>query len=166
MKKLCAKLISVLVLACTVLTVPPVIAADPAVRVAGLPHQAETFSKLLRLTEATVTETAAITPSDKIATGTLSTAYYLPDSVEYPILLRVQNLGSDEIRYSEYETVGTAGVTLPTASSPQLLATTGALCKSGLAFEKVFYHSPTLVFSSASGSQDIVVEVWGRKNTE
>lgn len=150
----------------TLLTVAaPVFAADPEVRKAGLANQAQTFSSLLKLTECTLNTTTAITPSDNTVVSTHA-AYYLPDSYELPVMVRVQNLGSDNIQYVEYATVGTAGVTLPTASSAKLLATTGALAASGLAFEKVFYHAPTLVFRSASGSQDVVIEVWGRKGEE
>jgi hypothetical protein len=42
----------------------------------------------------------------------------------------------------------------------------GAIAKSGLAYEAVFYHAPSFTVSSASGSQNIVIEVWGRKGTE
>ena len=163
--KLCAKFSLFLAVAIAVMAITPVFAIDPAVREAGLAHQAQTFSNLLKRTECTLSTTTAIAPSDNTATSTIS-FYYLPDSYELPILVKIQNLGADNLQYVEYATVGIAGVTLPTASSAKLLATTGALCTGGLASEKVYYHAPTDLYRSASGSQDCVFEVWGIKGDE
>lgn len=137
---------------------------DPVIRHAGYPHQAETFCKLLKTTSVSVTAEAAITPLDNVATSTVA-SYYLPDRMEYPVLMRVQNNGDAYLRYCEYETIGTAGVTLPTSSSAIMLDTNGAIAKNSLAWEKVFYTAPNLTIAG-SGTEEIVVEIWGRKGTE
>lgn len=164
--KLCAKFSLFLVVAIAVMAITPVFAVDPAVRQAGLAHQAQTFSELLKRTEVDVTALSAVTPSDVTATGA-AVVSYLPTTYELPILLRVQNLSADDIRYETYATVGTAGVTLPTASSPILTNKDGQITDSGeFPYEQVFYHTPTQVFAAASNTSSLVIEVWGRKGTE
>jgi len=161
--KLCAKFLIVLLL---VAFAAPSFAIEPAVRNAGLVHQAQTFSELLKRTEVDVTALSAVTPSDVTATSAAAVSY-LPTTYELPILLRVQNLDADDILYETYATVGTAGVTLPTASSPILTNKDGQITDSGeFPYEQVFYHTPTQVFAAASNTSSLVIEVWGRKGTE
>jgi len=124
------------------------------------------FDTLLKRTEVNVTALSAVTPSDTTATGAAAVAY-LPDSYRLPILLRVQNLSADDILYETYATVGTAGVTLPTASSPILVNKDGQISDSGeFPFEKIFYTAPTQVFSAASNTSSLVIEVWGRSGDQ
>jgi hypothetical protein len=163
--KLSAKFFSfLLVLALVAFAATPNYAADPAVRQAGLPAQAHTFDQLLKQTAVAVSTTAGITALDAVSTGTVA-VYMLPDTIEYPVKLRIQNHGAESLVYVPYVT-GATGVTLPTATSGVLLNGAGAIVKSGLAFEGIFYRQPGFTVSSASGSQNIVVEVWGRKGTE
>ena len=162
--KLCAKVLFLSLL--LALLVAPTYAVEPAVRKAGLENQAITFSELLKRTEVDVTALSAVTPSDITATSAAAVSY-LPTTYELPILLRVQNLDADDIRYETYATVGTAGVTLPTAASPILTNKDGQVCDSNeFPYEQIFYHIPTQVFAAASNTSSIVIEVWGRKGTE
>jgi len=162
--KLCAKVLFLSLL--LALLVAPTYAVEPAVRKAGLENQAITFSELLKRTEVDVTALSAVTPSDITATSAAAVSY-LPTTYELPILLRVQNLDADDIRYETYATVGTAGVTLPTAASPILTNKDGQICDSNeFPYEQIFYHIPTQVFAAASNTSSIVIEVWGRKGTE
>jgi len=163
--KLCAKFSLFLSILFLVALAAPSFAVDPAVRQAGLSNQATTFCDVLKVTQCDLVTTSAITPSDSTATSTFA-SYYLPDTVEYPIELEIQNLGASCLQYVEYATVGTAGITLPTASSCQLLATTGALASNGLSAKRVYYTAPTEVFRSASGTQSAIFIVRGRKGTE
>ncbi len=163
MKKLCAKLI-ILVLVCTVFVLSSAQAADPAVRVAGLPHQAETFDCLLKQTVVKDSTTAAIAPQDNVSTGTVN-VFYMPENLVLPVKLRVQNHGAASITYVPYVTDATAGITLPTATAAHLLTPQGETVASSRAFEGVFYQMPNITIG-ASGEQEVVIEVWGRKNTE
>jgi hypothetical protein len=123
------------------------------------------FDTLLKYTTAELTDVAGITPSDT-ATNTVGVAY-LPTTVTYPILLRIQNIDADDLRYVSYAIVGTAGVTLPTATAAVLVNKDGLICDSiEYPWEKIFYTAPTLTFSSASGPSSVVFEVWGRSGDQ
>lgn len=124
------------------------------------------FDTLLKRTAVDVTALSAVTPSDTTATSAAAVAY-LPTTYKLPILLRVQNLDADDILYTTYATIGTAGVTLPTAASPVLVNKDGQISDSGeFPYEKIFYTAPTQVFAAASNTSSIVVEVWGRSGDQ
>jgi hypothetical protein len=139
-------------------------AADPAVRTAGLAFQAQTFDQLLKQTVVTLDAAAAITASDNVSTGT-EAVYMLPDTVEYPVKLRIQNHGTASLTYVPYSTSVASGIVLPTATASHLLTPEGAAVVSGKAFEGVFFRAPNISIG-ASGDQEVIIEVWGRKGTE
>jgi hypothetical protein len=123
------------------------------------------FDTLLKYTTAELTDVAGIAPSEATSTGTVS-VYYLPDTFKYPILLRIQNIDADDLRYVPYVT-GAAGVTLPTATAAVLVNKDGLITDSiEYPWEKIFYTAPALTFNSASGPSSVVFEVWGRSGDQ
>ena len=160
--KLCAKF-SVFVLLLVAFATPS-FAIEPAVRNAGLVHQTATFDNLLKQTVVTLDTSHAITATDNISTGTES-VYFLPNSVKYPIKLRIQNHGTASVTYVPYVSTVAAGITLPTATSSHLMTPAGAAVVSGAVYEAVFYREPNLSIG-ASGNQEVIIEVWGAKDTE
>lgn len=137
---------------------------DPVVRQAGYPHQAITFDKLLKQTVVTLDSSHAITALDNTATGTES-VYMLPDTVDYPVKLRIQNHGTASLTYVPYSVSAASGIVLPTATASHLLTPEGAAVISGKAYEGIFYQAPNISIG-ASGNQEVIIEVWGRKGTE
>ena len=160
--KLCAKFF-LFVLLVTLITVPS-FAIEPKVRQASLELQAASFDTLLKQTVVTLDTAAAITADDIVSTGT-EAVYMLPDSFEYPIKLRIQNHGSASLTYVPYVTSDASGITLPTATSSHLMSLQGEAVVSGKIFEGVFFQKPDISIG-ASGNQEVIIEVWGRKNTE
>lgn len=159
--KLCAKFLIVFLL---VAFAAPSFAIEPAVRNAGLVHQSATFDNLLKQTVVTLDASHAITAADNVSTGT-EAVYFLPNSVKYPIKLRVQNHGTASITYVPYVSTVAAGITLPTATASHLLTPSGNPVVSGAAYEGVFYRAPNISIG-ASGDQEVIIEVWGIKDTE
>ena len=150
-------------LVCTALIALPSYAADPAIRVLSLQNQAVTFDHLLKQTVVKVSNTAAITSYDAVSTNTVD-VYMLPDKIEYPIKLRIQNHGAASLTYVPYVTT-TTGIILPTATAAHLLTPSGLSVIGGSAYEAVFYQEPNISIG-ATAQQEVVIEVWGRKNTE
>lgn len=162
--KLSAKFFSfLLVLTLVAFSATPSYCTEPAVRQAGLAAQAHTFDQLLKQTVVTLDTSHAITATDVVSTGT-EAVYMLPDTVEYPVMLRIQNHGTASITYCPYVTGG-SGITLPTATASHLLTAEGAAVVSGKAYTGIFYRAPNISIG-ASGNQEVVIEVWGRKGTE
>ena len=119
-----------------------------------------TFDSLLKQTVVTLDASHAITAMDSVSTGT-EAVYMLPDTVTYPVKVRIQNHGTASITYVPYVTTTASGITLPTATASHLLTPEGAAVVSGKAFEGVFYSAPNISIG-ASGNQEVIVEVWGR----
>lgn len=165
--KLCAKFsLFIVVLLLVALVTPGHCVTEPAIRRAGLVHQAETFDQLLKQTVVTLDTSHAITASNNTATGTES-VYFMPDSgdFDYPVEVRVQNHGTASITYVPYSVTTASGVALPTATASHLLTPQGEAVVSGKAYRGVFYQLPNISIG-ASGNQEVIIEVWGRKNTE
>jgi len=89
----------------------------------------------------------------------------LPDTVEYPIKLRIQNHGTASLTYVPYSVTTASGIALPTATASHLLTPQGEAVVSGKAYEGIFYRAPNISIG-ASGNQEVIIEVWGRKGTE
>ena len=150
-------------LTCISLIALPSYAADPAIRVLSLQNQAVTFDHLLKQTVVDVSTTAAITSYDAVSTSTVD-VYMLPDKVEYPIKLRIQNHGTASLTYVPY-VAATTGLILPTATAAHLLTPSGSPVTGSNVYEAVFYQEPNISIG-ATAQQEVVIEVWGRKNTE
>lgn len=118
------------------------------------------FDNLLKQTVVTLDTSHAITASDNTATNT-EAVYMLPDTVTYPIMLRIQNHGTASITYVPYSVTDASGVALPTATASHLLTPQGEAVVSGKAFQGVFYSAPNISIG-ASGNQEVIIEVWGR----
>jgi hypothetical protein len=155
-----------LLLAIAIVSIGTVLVGDtyqePAERLVERNIEYATFDKLEKQTIYNAVTTAGITPLDNVATSTAA-SYYLPNSFNYPIKLRVQSHGNGTISYTNYA-LNTGTLVLPnvTATAPCLLDPFGAKVQSGKAYEQIFYSNPGLTFASASGTQAIIIEVWSR----
>lgn len=147
--KLCAKFLVVLLLA--MLVAAPSFALDPEVRKAGLQTQAKTFDKIEKVTMLQLSATSVLTPADNVSTNTAS-VYFLPDDVNYPIELEIQNETATAINYDIYSTTVSAGVNVPVSTDPILYDVNGAKCVSSKVAKMVFYQEPNICFSAASAA--------------
>ena len=147
--KLCAKLFLVVLL--LVAFAAPSFAIEPAVRNAGLVHQAQTFDHIEKVTTLQLSDTAVLTPSDNVSTNTAA-VYFLPDNVHYPVELEIQNETATAINYDIYSTTVAAGVNVPAATDPILYDVSGAKCVSSKVAKMVFYQEPNICFSAASAA--------------
>lgn len=145
--KLCAKFFSLLLIVALFST--SAFAADPQVRRAGLPTQAQTFDKIEKISMLQIGPTAVITPTDAVSTNTAS-VYYLPDTVNYPIELEIQNETATAINYEIYSTTAASGVDVPISTDPILYDVNGAKCVSSKVAKMVFYQEPNISFAAAS----------------
>jgi len=161
--KLCAKFLVVFLLV-TLVATPSFASTDPDVRKAGYAAQAHTFDQILKQTVVTLDTSHAITADDNTASGT-EAVYMLPDTVEYPIKLRIQNHGTASLTYVPYSVTTASGIALPTATASHLLTPQGEAVVGGKAYEGIFYRAPNISIG-ASGDQEVIIEVWGRKGTE
>lgn len=119
----------------------------------------EGFDKLLKQTVVTLDTDVSINAFESVSTGTADVTF-LPDNVNYPILIKIQNHGTASITYVPYETDVT-GITQPTATAGHLLAPDGNPVVNGAAYKKV-YHNPPNVSIGTSAEQEVVIDVWGK----
>ena len=127
--------------------------------------QMQTYDKLSRQSYITVTSLAAVTAFDSTSTFTADLGY-LPDDVEYPVLLVVKsNHATNSVIYIPY-TTNTTGSAIPTATASRLLDDSGNAIKDGKAWSQVIYQDPGLSFGAFDGSaradSEIIFEVWER----
>ena len=117
-----------------------------------------TFSNLVRSTYCSLTSAKHVTPNDVTSTGTYTSAYL--STLEGPVLVRIQNLGTTgKIYFKEYALSGT-NVASTTATDPYLQSTHGNYLATGTAgqlapgevWEKVFYDEPDLMFGGVEAA--------------
>jgi len=149
--KLCAKFSFFIVVLLLVAFAAPSYALEPAIRRAGLVHQAETFDKVEKVTTIVCSSTAVVTPSDNVSTNTAA-VYFLPDDVNYPIELEIQNETATALNYDVYSTTVASGVNVPVSTDPILYDVNGAKCVSSKIAKMVFYQEPNICFSAASAA--------------
>lgn len=120
----------------------------------------QTFDTLLSQKIVTLNTTVSINSTDITSTGTADVTLLPSESFYYPIKLRVQNHNAGSLTYTIYETDAT-GVTQPTATAAHLMTPQGEAVVNGKAYEGIFYSAPNISIG-ASGSNETVIEVWGR----
>lgn len=132
--------------------------------------QKATFDLLLQQQYVTVASNAAICAFD-IATNTAGVGF-LPDDVDYPVLLTVKNNHATNMPvYVPYDTVGTSGIVIPTATAAILLDYSGSPVKNGKAFSVILYQDPQISIGAINGSgarvdSEFIFEVWGRSEID
>ena len=137
----------------------------PAFRQLDGEIQMKTYDKLATQRYITVTSLAAVTAFDSTSTFTADLGY-LPDDVEYPVLLVVKSdHTTNSVIYVPY-TTNTTGAAIPTATAPRLLDTKGNEIKAGKSWRKVIYQDPGLSFGAFDGSaradSEVIFETWER----
>jgi hypothetical protein len=162
------RFLSLIAVLALLVCVEPVMAAEPTYYTYGsaTPGNAgrassnyPAFDKLIRQTVVTLNTNVSINSSDITSTGTADVTL-VPANVNYPIKLKIQNHGTASLTYVPYET-GDSGVTQPTATAAHLLTPSGEPVANGKAYEAIFYRPPNFSVGS-SGSQEVVIDVWGK----
>jgi len=124
--------------------------------------------KLLKSTYCSLDTTTVVCPTDATSTGTHS-AYYLPDNVNPPYLIRIQNKNDNPLYYAPYSLNATlVSVILPTsATSPVFIrdfpyngATDTVYLDDGEAWEKFVYNEPNFVIGGGGSACTFTVEIW------
>ena len=121
-------------------------------------YRVKTFDNLVRSTYCSLTASQHVTPNDTSSTGSYSTAYL--GTLEGPLKLRIQNLGTTgKIFFKEYALSGT-NVASTSATDPYLQSTHGNYLATGTAgqlapgevIEMFYFDEPDLMFGGVNAA--------------
>lgn len=121
-------------------------------------YRVKTFDNLVRSTYCSLTASQHVTPNDTSSTGSYSTAYL--GTLEGPLKLRIQNLGTTgKIFFKEYALSGT-NVASTSATDPYLQSIHGNYLATGTAgqlapgevIEMFYFDEPDLMFGGVNAA--------------